>query len=498
MGFRFIDTHQLANWVDAKRQLPSVVKDLIEATLSELDQNFLCEIPDGSSAEKRGWDVILDTRKIKGIHKLKYGHLIPRGKSRWEIKSAISFQNAKKSANKDFLKKSIPVAGTKKSVNTYVHITNQSWDSPNESKKEWSTKRKQDDQNQYEKEPENQWKQVLLIDGDDLKNWLAYYPTVALRYAKSMGVYIDGDSVETIDDWWNRFVSQIQTPSVNEQVLLVDRENERSELLDKLTPQARGIIRIASLSARESIAFIIAACRGISELENRMLLLNNESAVRASSMAYENKIFIVQPGLQPAVEELAAGNIVLIPIGEYRPKQVDINLGQQSKDDFNNGLVEAGWDETDADSASMSCNSSVSFLPYVRPGQYAQIKDWSELAPVLLPAVFAGRWDEENEADVKVLEMLQIDRSGYAAFHVRLMKASRINHETLFAKHKSLWKCHSNIMLVNVLAPYVSAPFLRQYRSVLHEVFSGSSDVSGILKKGLSESYAIINSEFVN
>src|SRR5919112_136845 len=169
---RLIETSNLKAWAGSKpaeSRLPHVVKSLIYAVI----QPEKLRMPSGDAVWVPGFDGVVANGEEN--------RFVPMGLSVWELGTDANFRGK---ANKDYTKRSKDKAEDSTDSNaarkfdrsqiTFVFVTPHVW----KDKDDWETDRKAD----------GNWKDVVVIDGIDLQEWLQAAPAVNLVFAAELGI----------------------------------------------------------------------------------------------------------------------------------------------------------------------------------------------------------------------------------------------------------------------------------------------------------------------
>src|SRR5208337_869402 len=152
---RWIEAHDLAQWGgtrDGQAKLPELASRLILAVYGPA---AALRFPSDDSIQHPGWDGVCDAPSDSTY--------IPAGKSVWEIGAQRAQIGAK--AQKDYVKRTAKPLGVNPSETCFIFFTPQRWPL----KEVWAAERR----------AEGVWRDVRVIDGDTLVNWLELYPGVA-------------------------------------------------------------------------------------------------------------------------------------------------------------------------------------------------------------------------------------------------------------------------------------------------------------------------------
>ncbi|KWT89818.1 hypothetical protein [Candidatus Magnetominusculus xianensis] len=241
---KWITVGDLKRWAErreAQGYLPELIERLICASVRNIRHLYF---PAGDNIDSHGFDGELN--RFEDIHVF-----VPEGASVWEVSTNT---NAQDKADKDFEKrKNCPLPnGFVRNETTYVQISLRHWGK----KGEFESRRSL----------EKIWKNVKALNAIDLKSWIDECPSVAL-WLRDLGVSNFSSTINSIDDEWKEWCSKSK-PQLNEHMLLIEREQDKKQLLKGLY-QNQNIIRIKADSSEEALAFVAAAIRSLNSNDNK-------------------------------------------------------------------------------------------------------------------------------------------------------------------------------------------------------------------------------------
>ena len=169
--------NEWANTINSREILPVLLRKLIHSTISEIEY---IDFPGYDNSQQPGADGVL---KVNGI---KNGW-IPEGKSHWEFGTN---KNPQKKANNDFENKSKIESEEYRKDNTFVFVTPRKFPK----KEQWIE----------EKRKENAWKDIKIIDNNDLEQWIETAPEVQIWLADKMSLKIEG--FQSLEEAWEIWI----------------------------------------------------------------------------------------------------------------------------------------------------------------------------------------------------------------------------------------------------------------------------------------------------
>ncbi|MCB0019569.1 MAG: hypothetical protein KDE09_17380, partial [Anaerolineales bacterium] len=239
---RLIGTSDLKSWAGTKAaesRFPGIVKSLISAVVHPAK----LRMPSGDSV----WLPGFDGEVVNSEHSL----FVPQGMSVWELGTDTSY---KSKATRDFKKRSFNSDGSPRNTlsaqdrleRTFVFVTPLVW----RDKAEWISDRK----------AQGVWKDIWVIDGAALVDWIEVAPAVQLAFAAELGL-APGSGLQTLEQAWEEW-SNLTEPPISRELVVVGREAQRKELVDRIL-EAPSTFIVRGTSLREAWGFALACITGI-------------------------------------------------------------------------------------------------------------------------------------------------------------------------------------------------------------------------------------------
>jgi hypothetical protein len=383
---KWIDTTHIKNWAqrrDCQEHLPLMVRKLIRATSDSITSiNF----PSGENVLIGGWDGILEVYE-------ETDHL-PLGLSVWEFGTNM---DVKGKADDDYTKRTASPLGVAPKDTTYIFVTPRLWTK----KQEWADARN----------AEGIWKDVKVYDAQDLEEWIDLAPTVGAWLAvKHLGI-LPSEGIQPADDFWDEWSTGNRFNFVPE-VVLGGRSEQSKALIEKSgSPE---IIAVQGNSREEALAFIVAAflndAQRSEDFFSRSIIVDSVEAFR-ELLIVGKPLYLICRFDDDGVLNRAKqkGHTVIVPIGLDRTDAWSdrIILPPLQRDAFVAAMVKSGMTEAQADEVSKK--SARNLIVVRRQLDFKRLNpQWSlpENVNAILPAVLAGRWNEDFEGDRKMLAVL--------------------------------------------------------------------------------------------
>lgn len=383
---KWITNEHLDFWAltpQARADIPELVADLIRASADTIND---IRFPSGSKGQVRGFDGWLEAAGAPPY--------VPDGKSIWEF--GVSGATNKK-LNDDYDNRTGDVSAADRAQRTLVLVTPFTWDDPRLKIVDWVS----------DKKAKNDWKDVRLIDGVQLIDWLTSRPGVAARWALRIGA--QPADVRSTDEYWNEYVLSFEAP-LTEDVVLSGREKSAERLIEALL-RPTGPVALVADSPEEVVAFAVAAIRKAAPatrlyLEDRTLIVDTEKAAQ-TLWSEKDLVFLPRAGAMSKISLLASKGPTL-KAGSYdRTDQTAEVLERPSVHELAKALEAMGLDGERATKVARECGCSITVLTRTFPGHgRAEPPRWKDDGAKLLAPLMAIGWDSNHANDKAVIEAL--------------------------------------------------------------------------------------------
>lgn len=384
---RWIEAHDLVQWGgtrDGQAKLPELASRLILAVYGAAAP---LRFPSDESIQYAGWDGVCDAPSDSTY--------IPGGKSVWEIGAQRAKIGTK--AQDEYAKRTANPLGANPSETCFIFFTPQRWPQ----KEVWAAERR----------AEGLWRDVRVIDGDNLVNWLELYPGVAEWLAVRINRRPEG--LRNLGEFWNEW-SLATIPSLSRELIIADRDDQAISVLRWLYG-SESALSVQAEAADEAIAFLHAAI-GLLPLNDRIYWESRILAAQSDDVAREliglgPKLIVVLNGGDPGVAAALVndGHHVYIAYGSEIGSPVDImRLPRPWRQSIERELQTMGLPMLDARRFAGQCGRSLTVLRRILTASPASRPSWSRSAVSrsLLAASLAGAWREDNPVDREILERL--------------------------------------------------------------------------------------------
>lgn len=445
---RWVNATHLSQWGerrDGQSGVPELIRRLIYVTVGP---SAAMRFPSDESVQHSGWD---------GVCKVDVGlSYVPGGDSVWEM--GTQRKSIRKKADDDFLTRIQNPLGCTPAETTFVFVTPQRFSA----KDAWVA----------EKKALGIWRDVKVVDADDLVHWLEMYPAVAQWLAVRIGRRPEG--LRNLEEVWLEWTGATRMPST-EDVLLTGRDQDQTAILKWLRAPAQQV-SVQAESPDEALAFLYAA---ISPLPDSYRLWHLSRCVVADDVATARQLLglgtplIVvlvdpEPGLaQHLVDDghhvfAAYGSDVVDYQGNLR------RLRRPWKFDLQTALIQAGMSDEDAHRYAHASGRSITVLRRLMPAAPHLQLEWAQKAsPELIAAMFAGAWLGTSSQDRMVISELA-GRPYEQVEEVLASLATAVGGPIV--RSGDLWKVVSLRDLWTQIGGQVTPSQLSRFEAVFHNV----------------------------
>lgn len=508
-----ITENQLDEWVranarDAQGVIVELVWRLVAASCPRPRER---RFPLGDSIGQHGPDGILDVD-------LGYDPFVPDGRSFWEVGTNLRAGDKATSDYNGLTDEGIPESTLRES--TFIFVT------PLSGRRDWEHTWKEDAQGAWieKRRSKGQWRDVRVIDGTKLIDWLHQFPPVALWLEqKTLG--LPTDRIETPEQHWELLRSIGEPPSLTPKVFLAGRE-EACEKLKEIVAGKAVQLKIDTHYPDQVVDFV---CAYLAELDHesrvdaagRCLVVSGVDAWNTMTVQRENLILIADSSLDLGSDlgtkliqkARRSGHAVIYggPAGGI-PDPTQVPLRAPRTRQLQEALEHAGYNEERARTLAQKSGGNLGSLLRCLQN-LSLIPQWAEgsAAAELAVAELLGAWNDGVAADRSIVEGLSgnsygewIGRMRDVALYPGTPLTQRDGQWRFAARYEGWYALgprffdehldRLKIAVVSVLAerdPQFSLPKEERYASR----FQGKDFVhSQLLRKGLAETLALLGS----
>ena len=341
---------------------------------------------------------------------------VPAGKSYWEIGTG---KDPQEKASSDFQKRTEELSDEERANSTFVFATPRSaeangWDEPKQ--RAW-IKRQQN----------TGWKRIIIIDGVKLADWLREFPAIGRWIAAKIGILSNLSGVITPLEHWNLTQSKFENSNLIQsqfnglalppELFISSRDKACSALESIFLGKAKKLFIIAE-SENDVDDFVAAYLMKLEKEKaqkyaDRCLFIKDKDTWQAISELRRSHVLVASPrlGLDDEQQNLLALAIekehgVIVPFCDASSNGNDdvIDLKSPPSYQIKEILTKAQFPDALAEEFAKIGNRRLSALMRYLVGVAAPSYAKRNTARELAKACLIGRWDERNEADVKIIE----------------------------------------------------------------------------------------------
>ena len=456
-GTTWVTASDLSHWADTQAKklqtlLPDITRRLVRATAPAFDK---CDFMAGDSTYVPGWDGIVNTPEGN--------QYVPDGQSGWEM--GCDKQPTTK-ANSDFNKRKKDPLGLAPKNTSFVFVSPRRW----KGKSGWVAARQK----------EKYWADVRGLDADDLDQWLAQAPHVAIWLNKEMGKYTSG--VMHISEFWESWKRRTQPP-LNATVVLSGRTDTRDgKTFQDWINSPGGVLAVQGETEDEAKAFLAAALETLSKDPaqsnfHRCVVVEDQEAFRSLIGEPTPMILVITSNNQELTgTAVKLGHHVFVPLGNDAPlpKKNGLSLPIIERDGLVSALTDLSYSPEEAEDICKETGRSLAVMQ--RHLGTSREPNWAtpEHARDLIPTLLAGSWREDNEDDKRILS--KIAGNAYSDLDPIFVRWAKEADPPL--RHiGAIWRHTSRQDAWRLLAPSITNSDLDRLAEVIREVF-GAHDPS--------------------
>ena len=399
-----VNENRLDEWVranarDAQELIVDLVWRLVAASCPKPQER---RFPLADSIGQHGPDGILDTV-------LGFDPFVPEGRSFWEIGTGL---RAGDKATEDYNSLTATIPEPVRKDSTFVFVT------PLSARRDWEYTWKKDAQARWieERRSRGEWKDVRVIDGTKLIDWVHHFPAIELWLAEKIIPGLSARQIETLERRWDILKYTGEPPPLTPDVFLANR----SKACEKLRELLDGTITQLKLTTHfpDQVAGFVSAYVASLDVEAQKEAVSRCLIVKgvdewSALCNYRNKLILIadaslnlvgETGTRLIQQALSAGHAVVFggPQGGI-PEQTSVPLRNPSRYQVQEALQKAGYTQERARTLAyksdgnlgllLRCIQNLSLLP-----EWAESSDATDLAIALL----LGSWRDSSEADRKI------------------------------------------------------------------------------------------------
>ena len=493
------DLSRYANSYISRGVIPELVYHLVRQSISEGD---VCRIPYGDSINQQGLD---------GVVECTYNDLsfVPEGCSYWEIGTGVG---SKKKATDDLIKRTEQVAESVRRNTSFVFVTPRSSGSWEEA---WLAEHAEDG-----------WKEIRIVDGVKLADWLREFPAIALWLATKIGIIPKESGITTPMEYWkeNFCRGQDAAPLLPPSLYTATRENACRALEEVFTgkQQCLFICPESEDGVNDFVAAYFASSKDekIKKYANQCLFISEPEAWKSIAGLRKPHILVADTELDLDSERQDLrvfaenrGHRLVIPLfGSLSdPNAKVVKLPSPTQYQIEEILRNEKFSDIRARELAQIGNRRLSALRrYIWGGSVPRYAKW-DCADDIARVNLLGRWSDRNSADVQVLEnILEIEgRKGLGKLRSILSHAdtplARLDGKWRIVPRGEVWNTLGNrlsdedlehfqemaLLVLGERDPKFDLPKEERYAA---NVLGKELKYSGRLRKGVAETLALMGS----
>ena len=414
--FLAIKANDVERWVShnipARSRLAVLLRTLVHSTGAGLTK---VDFPGNDDAERPGWDGFVESSEGTPW--------VPSGRSGWEFGTN---EDPKGKAEGDFSKSVKVLDKNQRAETTFVFVTPRRWSG----KAAWVAA----------KQAKGLWKDVRVYDASDLEQWLEQSLPGQAWFANE--THIPAQDVRSLDRCWADWAT-VSTPPLTGALFSSAIEATKRTMLSRLSKPSEGPIMITADSTEEALAFLaqLLGERGGEELasyRDRVLVFDRPGVLprlAAGAQTFIPVAFTREVERELAPHAKSMHSIVVYP-RNVATAEPDIILQPANYETFNKALEEMGKDR---DETSRLANASGRSLTVLRRQLSTVLAvrtpEWAadhQTAASLVPFLFVGSWNSQNETDKLGLSLLAGGRT-YDELEKECQRLAQLNDAPIWS-----------------------------------------------------------------
>ena len=380
-----ITARQIAAWaetIDARAQLPALLRTLVHSTGSNL---IAVDFPAFDNSQRKGWDGQVTSGSATPW--------IPRGQSGWEFGCD---KNPQTKAEADYRARTAGVPAKERKSTTFVFVTPRNWSG----KDSWAKA----------KRVLGKWRDVRAFDASDLEQWLEQSIPAQTRMREFKGGATQ--EVTTLGQIWLEWVG-VTEPELPKELFTPAAERNKEELEKWLKAPPASPFVVTADSTLEALAFLSCALERLEETcpgaYERAVVIRSLKVFRTIAKISSNFIAIVASS---EVEKALAGlqkktHTIIVRGRNTVTDDANIALDLLGHEPFREALRDTGLDDPRIDQlARESARSPTILRRRLAQVEAVKVPPWvtdNTVVRALIPLIFVGAWDSSAKADKEIL-----------------------------------------------------------------------------------------------
>ena len=500
------DFDRYAPTIDSQAVIPELVYLLVKQSCPNL---VVCRIPYGDDVNQPGWDGMVETNEA-------FLEFVPSGKSFWEIGTGADPQSK---ATDDFGKRTEEINDVERADSSFVFVTPRSsrsggWNALKQTT--WINKKNR-----------SGWKNIRIIDGVKLADWLREFPAIGRWMAKKAGITPNLGGIITPREHWDLMRSQTEErdPPLPPDLFTISRDGACAALESVFAKEHKQLL-LFSESDHDVDDFVAAYLFTIEEdkaqeYANQCLFINDEDAWRTVSELRQSHVLVANPrlGLDSERQDLQVvatknGHGVVIPLcRELSGANPEIiKLRSPSESQIEVVLKNAKFSEVRARELGGIGGGRISALQchFLGLEPVLSYVTWDKNRQ-LAQAGLVGQWNAKNPADILAIE--QLLGKGYGEW-IESLRSDVLRSDSPIVQTNEKWRFYSRCRAWNALGNLITDEDLDRLKATAVSVL-GEHDLkfdlpkeerfaasihgkelkhSQLIRKGLAETLALTGS----
>lgn len=473
-----VNENQLDNWVRGNaREAQGVIVELVwRLVCVSCPKPTHRRFPLGDSIGQHGADGELDTATG-------FPPFIPEGKSHWEIGTNV---DAHSKANEDYNSATAAVPAEVRAETTFMFVT------PLSGRRDWRDTWKTDGIETWvaERRARGDWKDVVVLDGAQLVDWMLQFPAIGHWLGSLMGIY--PEDFDTAESHWNILCEHGAPPKLCADLFTAGRANAGEKLRSLIVERNDTELRFDTRFPRHLRDFISAFVASLSdderaEHQNRVLIFENEQTFKHACSLNESHVLVAdfdltsESGTQ-LIQRAKRRHAVVYssPLGGP-PHGNACVLPAPTVNKMKEALIKAGYAEERARILTNRAGRDLSALLRLIQGLSAH-PNWAtqSRAADLAIAQLIGQWEEENPGDREAVE--GVAGNGYGEWIKQIREAAGAQAAPLeFANGR--WTFTSRYEPWLYLGNHIGSDALDRFKAVAIKVLSEPDPRLGLPKE---------------
>lgn len=463
MNVLSIKASDIENWTNreprrAQELLPKLLWKLILASSNNIEDHHF---PFENAVQYNGYDGFIKTTDNNPFY--------PDGISAWEFGTD---EDIKGKFNKDYNKRSENPNNVDPKQTTFCFVTSRIWNH-REGIAEFTMK----------KQKEGIWKNVRIIDANNLEMWLDQCPSVSVWFSKIIG----RNAYDLIDlaTYWDSIVSKTK-PELTAEFFRIGREKPITEEIIKLIEKNEKLIILSTESKIEGILTIAAELLENQDIKYKQLLSKIIVALSSEALnnAYQNfNDSIIIPAFKNEKDQINIQGTIIIPTEKNGPidllykNSARCHLSSRRRRDFSASLESIGFNADKADklTSDVKCRFSP-LLQKLTSDVNLKMPYWVKQNDVkfLVPALLANAWDSNYNGDKEAIKLLS--GKSFDEYIESIQNFTIGDNAPIFNLDNS-YACISVNELWDILLQFITGDNFKRYKECVKMVFTEKDPV---------------------